>query len=111
MIIKSGRIEKRTQMAMSVELFSMQDRSLLEKTVTENISTHGARVVTQRMLQPQKYVLFSSMGNVNRTQARVVYCQPLAGGRFKVGLYFVETPLNWRTPSDTGLAEEHRKEG
>lgn len=111
MIIKSGRIEKRTQMAMSVELWSMQDRRLIEKTVTENISTQGASVVTQRTLQPQKYVLFSSTGNVSRTQARVVYCQPLPGGRFKVGLHFMEMSWNWRVPSDAGLGEKHRKEG
>ena len=90
MIVKSGRIEKRTQMAMPVELWSTQDQRLIEKTATENVSAHGARIVTHCALQPQGNVLFASMGNFNRTRARVVYCQPLDSRVFKVGLYFMD---------------------
>jgi hypothetical protein len=111
MSTKTGRVEKRTQIAVSVELWGTQDRGHGEKALTENVSARGARVVTQRALQTQEGLLLNLMGNSSRTQARVIYCQPLASGLFSVGLHFLEAPLNWRVPSDIGLAEKHRKEG
>jgi hypothetical protein len=61
----------------------------LTETTTENISTHGARVLTKRALPPQERLLVTSLiGTEEPKPARVVYCQPLAEGVFGVGLQF-----------------------
>jgi len=62
---------------------------LPEKTTTENVSTHGVRVLTKRALPPQERLLVTSLsGSDEPIPARVVYCQPLAEGVFGVGLQF-----------------------
>ncbi len=47
-----GRIEKRVPMAVSVCLISSTDPRTVERVLTENVSSRGARVITKQRWQP-----------------------------------------------------------
>lgn len=88
----TGRVEKRIPLEMPVRISGVQNlgpADPMEKTTTENVSTHGVRVLTRRALPPQERLLVTSLGaREELIPARVVYCQPLAEGLFGVGLQF-----------------------
>jgi hypothetical protein len=83
---QEGRLEKRIQMAVPLELFRSEDAASSERTITENVCAHGARVLARRMRQPNEQLTVIFLERNVRTQARVVYCQRLLDGRFGVGL-------------------------
>jgi hypothetical protein len=95
MATRTGRVEKRKQLAVPMLLSRLQRQGstdLPEKTITENVSSHGVRVLTKRAVPPQERLLVTSLtGREEPIQARVVYCQPLAKGVFGVGLQFEKT--------------------
>jgi hypothetical protein len=99
---QEGRIEKRIQAAVPLELSSSEDHASSESTVTENVCAHGTRVLTRRVRQPNERVMVRFLEGDVRTQGRVVYCQRLLDGRFGVGLQlqgvdvnFVSTVQRW----------------
>ncbi len=47
-----GRIEKRVPMAVPLYLVSLTDPRAAERVLTENVSSHGARVITKQRWQP-----------------------------------------------------------
>src|SRR6266480_363157 len=57
-----------------------------EKTVTENVSPHGARVTTARCWQPGTRVLVTLPRNGVQFEGRVAYCQRKASGVFAIGV-------------------------
>ena len=67
---------------------------LKERTSTENVSAHGMRVLMKRKLQPGQHVLVISPKEDVRSQARIVYCQPLAERDFAFGLQ-LSGPVDW----------------
>lgn len=92
---RSGRLEKRTKLAIPVRISSLWDPAVIERTTTENISPLGIRVVVSRhrdMNEP--LVVISPDGNL-QTQARVVYCQALSDGQFALGLQFRQETSVW----------------
>lgn len=90
---RTGRLDKRFDVTVPVLLASLQTPGVAEKTVTQNVSVHGVRVLTHRPLKREECLLVNSVGSDIKTQARVIYCQPLAGGVFGVGLEF-QDPLS-----------------
>ena len=89
MAFKSGRLEKRIQLAVPLQLSTLQDPLTAERTSTENVCSIGARVVTRQPKEKNERVIIRSLAGGLRTLARVVYCQGLPSGRFAVGLQFV----------------------
>jgi len=87
MQVSSGRSEKRIAKAVEVTGYRSDGSSLPEGTFTENVSTHGARIVTVAKLEPGGTIEIQSPYGF-RVQSRVVYCQPLFGGKFAAGLEF-----------------------
>jgi len=89
-----GRIEKRIHLQMPVEVSRMQSPGLgdfTEKATTENVSSGGIRVLIKRALLPDERLRITLLvGGERPTPARVVYCQPLAGALFGLGLQFEE---------------------
>jgi len=57
-----------------------------ELTFTENVSLHGARVVTVRRWLPETRVLVTFLRNGLRSEARVAYCQRKETGGFAIGV-------------------------
>jgi len=90
-----GRIEKRVQMRLPVDLVIVEGTLVTERVTTVNLSPHGACVLTKRRWQPEERPWLSSLTSYFRLQGSVVYCQPLANGDFCVGLKFLASLKDW----------------
>jgi hypothetical protein len=90
-----GRIEKRIPMAIPVYLLSLKKPYAAERVLTENVSSHGARVVTKRRSQPGEDQWITPLSGQFQLLAQVIYCRPLVNGDFCVGLDFRGHPVNW----------------
>lgn len=90
-----GRIEKRVPMAVSVYLISLAEPRAAERVLTENVSAHGARVITKRRWQPGEQQRITPLSGDFHLSAWVVYCQQLPHESFCVGLEFRECSVNW----------------
>jgi len=91
-----GRTEKRVAMAMAMSLANAEDRLVTEKVLTENVSAHGARVVTRlRRHAGEGARLVPLTGESSGLPARVVYCQRLRDGLFCLGLEFQGRSVTW----------------
>ncbi|MGA2810873.1 MAG: PilZ domain-containing protein [Candidatus Acidiferrum sp.] len=98
-----NRLETRTPLRVAVDLATLEVRTPAQQGVTENVSLHGARVITGRPLPLNERVnLRSLVGNL-RSRARVVYCEPRPGGDYVVGLQLSATAGDWTLP-------QHRRE-
>ena len=93
--MRSGRIERRTRLAIPVRISSPQEPNLIERTITENISSLGIRVVVSHYWEMNDRLVVNSPDGDLQTQARVVYCQPLSGGQFALGLQFPRETSIW----------------
>ena len=93
----TGRVEKRIAMELPLQISggqSLGPAGLIEKTTTENVSTHGVRNLTKRALLPQERLFVTSLSaREEPIPARVVYCEPLAEGVFAVGLQLQKAQL------------------
>jgi len=76
----------------------MDVRMPAQEGVTENISAHGARVVTGRAWKPNERLTVRSLLGNFRSRARVVYCEPLGRGLFAIGLQLFAGMGQWRVP-------------
>src|ERR1700747_763309 len=83
-----GRIEKRVPSLVPVYLATLEDPRARERTLTENVSPHGARVISQRSWQSGDKSLITPLKEGFPQVGRVIYCLPKAGGRFSVGVGF-----------------------
>jgi PilZ domain-containing protein len=101
-----GRIEKRFRLRIPLELSKLQDPNRKERTVTENVSSIGARVLTLRAMQPNERLMVGFLELNLRTQARVVYCQRLPDEHFALGLQFQGMSISkWTKESFSGACE------
>lgn len=82
-------------MEIPVYLVSLKMPRTTERVLTENVSSHGARVVTKRRWQPGEDEWITPLSGQFQLPAQVIYCEPLANGRFCVGLDFRGRPVNW----------------
>ena len=91
-----GRSDRRIKKEAVLELARADDPQLKVTVNAQNVSVRGLRVTTERVWRPGDRVLLSSPESGLRTQARVVYCQPMKNNRFAVGLELL-APLGERT--------------
>jgi hypothetical protein len=89
------RSEERISSNEPVQLSRVDRPSLTESTRTQNISPHGARVITQRIWRPGIHLLISSLRSDFRAQARVAYCRSFASSTFAIGLEFLIQAGSW----------------
>jgi hypothetical protein len=86
-----GRKERRMTTGIPARLERPEVLSIDDTASIENISTHGARVSSDRPWRTdERLLLSSSRWGLHTTAARVVYCLPGSGRRFMVGLEFAE---------------------
>src|SRR6266404_4597180 len=83
-----GRIEKRTPTSLPVYLASLEEPRARERTLTENVSPHGVRVISQRSWQSGEGSVVTFLTEEFPQVGRVIYCVPKAGDCFCVGLEF-----------------------
>lgn len=104
MAVRSGRLEKRVEMSLPVQISSLYDPSASERTTTENVCSLGMRVLTQKARELNERLMINSVVGDLRALARVVYCQRLPDGRFGVGIQFQGQSINWLAGSVAGAS-------
>lgn len=83
-----GRIEKRLKVSVTVYLDAAR-----EQTVTENVSPHGARVISKQSWRSGEKVILAPTGQSPQV-GRVIYCEKM-GDHFCVGLEFPGRSVRW----------------
>jgi len=86
--LEQRRMEARIPTRVGLELSDPDKPLIYEITLTENVSRHGARVVTKRRWSPNDSVLVKLPQESLPSRARITYCQPLKGDEFAMGLQF-----------------------
>ena len=88
-----GRMEKRLSMSVTVYLARSNDHLAREQTVTENVSPHGARILSKQSWRSGEKVVL--VPTVEFPQVgRVIYCKNL-GNHFCLGVEFPGHSLQW----------------
>jgi hypothetical protein len=95
MPMRSGRLERRTPLAIPVRVSSPKEPSAGEQSTTENICSLGIRVLVRRARELNERLLIKSADGELEADGRVVYGQRLLGGRFALGLEFHGGVSNW----------------
>jgi len=90
-----ARIEKRDPLPVQVYLASLEEPQARERTVTEDVSPHGARVLSSRYWQPGEVPLLTPLIGEYPKHARVVYCAPQPNGGYCVGIKFEGPTFKW----------------
>jgi hypothetical protein len=95
--IFSGRMEKRIPIAIVVRLTRAQDQLAGEPelTYTDNVSAHGARVVSRRPWQIGDVAQVTSLKDEITICGKVAYCQMLPDNRYFIGLNFKDRCVTW----------------
>jgi hypothetical protein len=94
---QDARSEARISATEPVRLASLEQPFVTEPTSTQNISSRGARVMTQRIWEPGSRLLIKSLRGDFWARARVVYWKSFSSSRFAIGLEFVARAGNWPT--------------
>ena len=89
------RTEARVPTRVGLELSGPDEPLIHEITFTENVSRHGARVVTKRRWSPNDSVLVKLPQESLPSRARITYCQSLKGDKFALGLQFSLPVYSW----------------
>ncbi len=92
----SGRMERRLPIVVVVRLAESKCASTdgEEQTYTDNISSRGARVYSNRPWQLGNAVQVTPR-NEDPACGNVVYCQTLVDGRFVIGVKFQDRLVMW----------------
>jgi hypothetical protein len=93
------------RLSVPVELVDPGEPRLAEDAVTENVSPCGVRVLVKTPVDRDALLLLKSPAPRFRTSVRVVYCEPVTGGQFGVGLQLQGTSVNW-TENITDVAAD-----
>ena len=92
---RKQRREARIPMRVGLELASPDDPLIYEIAFTENVSRHGARVVTKRRRRPNDGILVKLPQESLPSRARITYFEPLKGDEFAIGLQFSLAVYGW----------------
>jgi hypothetical protein len=102
--LAEGNMEKRVSVAIVVRLSRLKEPAASEEELayTDNVSAHGARVVSKHAWKPGDHAQISSWNAKTPIRGKVIYCQKLADDRYAVGLNFQERHIEWSTFSPRG---------
>src|SRR5260370_7331090 len=89
---------RRIARAVAVQLSTIEGSPSAEKAFTENVSSHGARVVTKQRWKAEGRVLLRSLESDFHSQARVVYCPLLPRNNSPFRLDLSSPPAECRNP-------------
>jgi hypothetical protein len=100
-----GRHEKRLPIAVVVCLTGVRhsNGASEEKTYTENVSLHGARLISRHPWQPGEEAEVTPAKFGPPARGKVVYCKQLAMNRYLVGLNFSQQPVHWSSFAYPGV--------
>lgn len=66
-----------------------------ERTFTQNVSSHGARVWTARRWRRNERLTIAVAAGEFRSTARVAYCESIPGSGYAVGLELLDPKGQW----------------
>ena len=89
------RLEDRIALTERVDLCSLNVRQRAQEGITENVSTHGVRVVANRPWKQDERLNVHSVPGDFRARARVIYCEPLGTSSFAIGLQLLAAAGHW----------------
>lgn len=92
-----GRKEKRSEQRLQVLLSSLAQPLLTELVSTEDISSYGLSVQTERPWELGTIVLLKDPRGGLVGRARVVYCKALPHKAYGLGLEFLSRTTDWNT--------------
>ena len=92
-------MEKRLPIAIVVHLARVQDQPVdgAELTYTDNVSAHGACVLSNRPWQTGELVQITSFKEQTPIRGKVAYCQKRGEKRYGIGLNFNGSRVTWST--------------
>jgi hypothetical protein len=91
----SGRMERRQPIIVVVRLApAVSPATDGERTFTDNISPHGARIFSKQAWQPGDAVRITAL-NEDSACAKVIYSQLLPDNRYSIGVKFQDHPVTW----------------
>ncbi|MGB2898596.1 MAG: PilZ domain-containing protein [Candidatus Acidiferrum sp.] len=92
----SGRMERRLPIIVVLRLAKPDSAGTdgEEKTFTDNISAHGARVFSKHACPLGDLVRLTPL-NEDAACGKVVYCQKLPDDRYGIGVKFQNYPVTW----------------
>ena len=90
-------MEKRVPIAIVVHLARAEDHTATgpELTYTDNISAHGACVISSHQWKLDETAEVTSLNDRITLRGRVAYCAKREEGRYYVGLYFKAQEVTW----------------
>jgi PilZ domain-containing protein len=90
-------MEKRIPIAIVVHLVRPEDDTTErpELTFTDNISAHGACVVSSRRWKPGEIAEVTSLNDKIMLVGKVTHCQKRGDDRYNVGLNFSDNEVTW----------------
>ena len=89
------RKEKRNPEKLQVLLSRIVEPLLTEAASTENVSSHGMRVRTERHWKRGTHLIVQSSEYELWGRAKVVYCQALPDKTFAIGLQLTARTGDW----------------
>src|SRR6266849_4313141 len=101
MHVPTGRNEKRTERAVTVEVLRLDESQPNVRAVTENVSPRGARIVTDYDCTPRKHVLVTAPERGVKSLVRVIYCQRVESTKFAIGLQLIVRVEEWGKPASS----------
>ena len=96
MAMQLGRSEKRSTAAVTVMLTSPESPFPTELTLTANISSRGARVVSKGLWEKNNSLVIKSLEGGLQSEARVIYRQPIREEVDAIGLELIVPRGSWR---------------
>jgi hypothetical protein len=92
----SGRTEKRLPIILVVRLVHCEPAPAVaeEKTYTDNISPHGARLFSKQLWRPGDTVQVTPLSDESIC-GKVVYCQKMPDDSYSIGVQFQARPVEW----------------
>ena len=85
----SQRTENRKALKTTALLIGRHGKLGIERTVTENVSSHGVRVISESEWFTDDTILVALPAGHFTSAARVTYCDPAGAGKYVAGLEFV----------------------
>jgi len=88
-------VEKRLPIALVVNLAPAQSPKGTELTYTDNVSAHGACVVSSHSWQLGEIAELTSMSDQVAMRGKVVHCQKRGDDQYVIGLKFPNCEVVW----------------
>jgi hypothetical protein len=95
MAIRPGRSEERSAAAVAVMLTSAEPPFPTELTLTQNISSLGARVVSKGFWGENNSLVIKSLEGGLQSEARVIYRRPIREDIYAIGLELIAPRGGW----------------